>query len=358
MPTIEDMARTAVRWTVLVLLAAASAAGGEVKVLILSSRHLRRATVSAEGRTDTLLCSGDTLYVNGAQHGRYLVSSDGFTLGFDAKSRKYAGSLEAWAQDGELRLVNRVPEEAYLASVAGAEMVPGAGLEALKAQAVLCRTLLYRGARHPGKPWEFCDLTHCQSYRGAETATPAARRAVRETAGLVLVYQGELCMVYYHSTSGGRTADATSIWPDVSAPYLRSVPDEACSASPHYRWECVLRASDIARALDMPHVSKVMILDRKPDGRTGRIALKGSETRVYEGWNFRMLVCQALGWNTLKSSWFSVEQDAGAFVFKGRGLGHGVGLSQWGAAGMAQQGADFRTILAHYFPGAEVSRWR
>jgi len=328
-----------------------------VNVNILSSYHPSQVAVIVGDRKGKLTAKGNTIYVNSKSIERYGCSADSFTLKWQDKTRSYAGSLEVWAEDGELILVNKVEEDAYLASVVGAEMVPGAELEALKAQAVLCRTFIYTGCRHQDEPWDLCDLTHCQSYRGLETVTAATGKAVAETEGMFLTYHGEPCKIYYHSTSGGRTADARSIWPDEYAPYLRSVPDPYCSASPHYSWRCTLTSSQIAQASDITHVSDIEVVESAPDNRVIEIRVRGSESVIYLGWQFRMIMTRKLGWGTLKSSWFEVRKDGESFIFTGHGLGHGVGLSQWGAVGMAEQGADFRKILAHYYPGTEVKRW-
>lgn len=311
-----------------------------------------------EGGKNNLVVSGEQVLVNGNERQRWSVTSDSFTLRWGETSRIYRGSLEVWAEKGELILVNRIDEDSYLASVTGAEMVPHAGLEALKAQAVLARTFMHQALRHQDEPWEFCDLTHCQSYKGLESETPDTRRAVEETDGLVLTYEGELCEVYYHSTCGGRTANARSIWPDVSASYLVSVPCDYCHNSPHYRWQCRLSPVDVARALEMPHVSDLEVAQRAPDGRVTEVRMTGSTSIIYPGWNFRMFLAHFAGWGTLESSWFQIQREGGDFIFSGRGLGHGVGLCQWGARGMAEQGKDFREILSHYFPGTEVTKWR
>jgi len=341
-------------------------AANPVKVNILSSYHLQEIRVEEgiagdrkEGK-DALKVKGSQLYVNGNKRDVYVSKKGGFSVDWQAKSRSYEGSLRVWAQGSELILVNTVDEDDYVASVTGAEMVPGAGIEALAAQAVLCRTFIYTASRHEGKEgeWDFCDLTHCQSYRGLETVTEASRRAVEKTEGMLLAYHGEPCKIFYHSTSGGRTADAASIWPDEAQAYLVPVPDPCCAASPHYRWEFVASPADIARALDFPSIADVRVIENHPDGRVDKVGVKYlGESLLYDGWNFRMLVCQELGWNTLKSSWFEITRDGAAYVFRGKGLGHGVGLSQWGAAGMAEQGAGFDKILAHYYPGTEVKKW-
>jgi len=330
-----------------------------VSVNILSSHHLVDASVICSGKTDLLSARGNSLMVNGTESAEYKSEGDGFLVRWDRTSREYPGTLKVTAGNGELVLVNTVELSSYLASVVGAEMVPGAALEALKAQAVLARTFVKTASRHQNRAWDFCDLTHCQSYKGLESTTPATLRAVDETSGLCLLYEGQPCDVYYHSTSGGKTANVASIWPGENHDYLVSVPDPCSRISPHHRWSFVASAGEIARALDFTNISDIQVVEHAQDERVKLVALKvGEEGFLMEGWEFRMQVCQALGWNTLKSSWFEVQRDAGAFVFTGYGLGHGVGLSQWGAKGMADEGRTYLEILSHYYPGAEVGIWQ
>lgn len=328
-----------------------------VSVNILSSYHLKEIAVICEDKQTNLSASGVVLYVNGNAKQRWRSGSDSFTVQWNGRSRGYRGLLEVWVDAGELVLVNRVDEDSYLASVTGAEMVPRAGTEALKAQAVLSRTFIYKALRHQQELWDFCDLTHCQSYKGLESETPETRRAVLETEGLVMTCEGELCEVYYHSTCGGRTADARSIWPDVSTPYLVSVLCDFCKNSPHYRWQYRLSADDLERALEVSHASDIDVTERAPDGRVLEVRVTGSASILYPGWNFRMFIARFAGWATLKSSCFQVRREGTDFVFSGSGLGHGVGLCQWGAKGMAEQGKDFREILGYYFPGTGVTKW-
>jgi stage II sporulation protein D len=335
------------------------AAASDLDVNILSSYHPKEVIVSSQGHIDTVGMKGSKLKVNRKFKDSYQSFGSQFSLEFENFTRSYSGSVEIVPGGNELILVNTVGEDQYVASVVGAEMVPGAALEALKAQAILCRTFIYTCMRHYDDPWDLCDLTHCQSYRGMETVTGATNQAVAETEGMFLTYHGEPCRIYYHSTSGGMTADATSIWPDEYGPYLKSVPDPYCSASPHFRWTYTVSADELARGMNYPNIRDIQVIERTEDGRVRLIAVKvNEEGLLYDGWDFRMEVCQGLGWNTLKSSWFDVSRDADAYVFTGKGLGHGVGLSQWGAKKLAEEKKDFRQILEYYYPGTEITVWR
>lgn len=328
-----------------------------VSVNILSSHHPVKANVVSLKGSTNLEVRGNTLFVNGTKSAKWILDVDSFTIQWGERSRKYPGLLEAKAENGELVLVNKVDEDSYLSSVVGAEMVPKAGIEALKAQAVLCRTFVKTSTRHHNDDWDFCDLTHCQSYLGLESTTQLTTKAVEETRGLVLTYEGNPCEIFYHSSCGGKTADARSIWPDEGASYLVSVRDDYCKNSPDLCWEYRVPADLVASALGLPHVSSLEIVSLAPDTRVLTIRVRGSSSMVFSGWDFRDLLAKSLGWGTLKSSWFDVKKEGGEFVFKGHGLGHGVGLCQWGAAAMAAHGKSYREILSSYYKGTQVSEW-
>ncbi len=328
-----------------------------VSVHILSSHHPVKANVVSRKGSVSLEAKTNTLFVNGIKSIEWVLDVDSFTIQCGEMNRRYPGSLKVKAENGELVFVNKLDEDSYLSSVVGAEMVPRAGLEALKAQAVLCRTFTHTASRHQNDDWDFCDLTHCQSYLGLESTTPLTIKAVGETRGLVLTYDGNPCEIFYHSSCGGKTADARSIWPDERASYLVSVNDDYCKNSPDLCWEYCVSADFVASALGLPHVSSIEIVSLAPDSRVQQIRVRGSSSMIFSGWDFRDLLAKSLGWGTLKSSWFDVKKDGEDFVFKGHGLGHGVGLCQWGAAAMAAHGKNYREILSYYYKGTQVSEW-
>lgn len=329
-----------------------------LSVDILSSEHPREITVISQGKETSIKADGESMVVDGVTRTKWQCSKDSFTLIWGDKRRAYKGTLEVTSDKGELVLVNDVDEDSYLSSVVGAEMLPGTPLEALKAQAVLCRTFIHTATRHGEEQWDFCDLTHCQSYKGLESATALTSKAVSETRGLILAYQDKPCQVFYHSTCGGKTADARSIWPDQGAPYLVSVTDEYCRPSPHSQWQYKVSLENVAKVLGLSGVSDVEVTGVSPDSRVREIRVVGSATVLYNGWDFRDIIAKQEGWGTIKSSWFEIQRGGPNLLFKGRGLGHGVGLCQWGAKGMAEKGKSFNEILSHYFPGTEVEEWR
>lgn len=261
--------------------------------------------------------------------------------------------------------------EEYVYGVLAAEGSVEDEPEALKALAVVARTYALRNLRrHARDRFDLCDSTHCQRYQ--RVREPGARpefyalvgRVVRETAGEVLRDgAGRVAEGYFSASCGGATADIRTLWGAREAPpQLRGARDEACAADPR-AWTDEIEAADLARALRADarsdvgaHLSAVRVLRRDAGGRAELVELEGERRRVLRGWDFKIIVGRTLGWNVLKSSRFEVGREGRRFVFRGRGFGHGLGLCQAGAHGLAARGAGYRQILSRYLPGVEVAR--
>lgn len=262
-----------------------------------------------------------------------------------------------------------LPIEDYVFGVVAAEGSVESQPEALKALAVVARTYALRNLRrHARDHFDLCDTTHCQRYVPVrdESARPEfyalARRAVRETAGEVLRDQrGRTAEVYFSAACGGQTADASKLWGGADSPaYLRGVRDESCDALAE-TWTDVIRPQQLLRALRADERSDVgarldavRVIKRDHTGRAEVVSLEGERRRLVRGWDFKIIVGRTLGWNVLKSSRFEVARAGGAFVFRGSGFGHGLGLCQTGAHASASRGAGYRQILARYFPTTTV----
>lgn len=263
-----------------------------------------------------------------------------------------------------------LPPEEYVLGVVAAEGSVEGELEALKALAVAARTYAVKNLRrHADEGYDFCDLTHCQRYllTAADERSHARfknlfRRAVTETAGETLRDEGgRVADAYFHAACGGATADVETLWGVKDAPgHLRGVADEYCAAAPH-TWVNVIPAAKLAKALRNDSASdvgerleNVAVTGRDRTGRVEFVVLEGDGSRTLRGWDFKMIVGRALGWNVLKSSRFEVARSGTDFVFRGSGFGHGLGLCQEGAHEMARRGFSYRRILEHYFPGTKV----
>ncbi len=278
-----------------------------------------------------------------------------------AVPRRYSGAIKVYVTGKELCLINIAPVEDYLAGVLAAEM-PKAGTAALQAQAVVARTYMIKNwRRHQKDNYQFCDLTHCQVYKGNENCTDQVKQAITNTTDEILVYQQESIEAYYSSTCGGRTADDNGVWANQKdQPYLTSRADSNfCANSPHYRWRAKISADSLhqiwQRRLGEP-INAITISKKGSDGRVRELALMGHSLHLITGEDFRAVICRVLGWNTLKSTAFDLRIEKNVYIFTGRGLGHGLGLCQFGAMEMARRGFSYREILRHYFPGVELRR--
>ncbi len=261
--------------------------------------------------------------------------------------------------------------EDYVGGVLAAEASVEDEFEGLKAQAVVSRTYALKNlGRHSADGYDLCSTTHCQRYTAVASlsCSPPSHNlfpsAVLETEGQVLLdedrHPGN---VYFHAACGGMTADMEGLWGVPAPSFLHAIRDDYCAAVPGRFWtesivglrlrEALSRdsRSDVGARLD-----DVIVTQRDASGRAMWIALEGERRRFVRGWDFKLIVGRGLGWNFLKSSRFEVRRAGDAFLFRGSGFGHGLGLCQQGAHVMARRGASFQMILEHYFPGAEIGR--
>ncbi|MDY6786039.1 MAG: SpoIID/LytB domain-containing protein [Cyanobacteriota bacterium] len=264
--------------------------------------------------------------------------------------RWYRGDVRLVPQSGGLAAINHVDLEEYLYSVVGAEAIASWPLEALKAQAVAARSYaLYKRAESPNDLYDVGTTTATQVYKGLESEASSTVQAVRETAGEVVVYGGQVALTAYHSSSGGHTENVEDVWSS-PLPYLRGVPDYDQNA-PVYQWSLFFSTADLSRRLGGVGTIRQMTPERTtPRGRVVAMAVvgDGGTTRVTGA-----QVQRALG---LRSRLFSVTATGSGFQVQGRGFGHGVGMSQWGAKAMADRGLSYRQILGHYYQNAGLSR--
>jgi stage II sporulation protein D len=265
---------------------------------------------------------------------------------------------------GSLRAVVVIDLETYVSGVLAGEAATFTSSAAMEAMAVVSRTwaLASRG-RHRADGYDFCSLTHCQFFRPplAQSGNVAAAHAVERTTGLVLKYQGKIIDAYYSAHCGGRTASAASVWPDRAAPYLASVLDPYCARDGQRSWEQAIPWAAISRVLKEEMDPGLMgpirdlLVDQKDDsGRVRTLRLVSGSSRPIDANAFRYALNRRLGWNTLKSNLYTIHHGESGPIFRGRGLGHGVGLCQAGADHMGQVGIGFERILAHYFPGTSI----
>lgn len=297
---------------------------------------------------ELLLAAGTNgLLVNGENVGPWAEFAGG---SFGLNGRSYRGSLLGVWQNGKLLLINRVGLEDYLKGVVPSEVPASFPFEVLKAQAVLART--YALSRlNPGGLYDLCADQRCQVYAGASAESPRHSQAVEATQGLIVSF-GELPITaVYHADSGGYTAASEEVW-GKALPYLVPRPDPY-SQSPAGSWERVLEPAEVTRVLnsqgfDVGVVAGLEVLSYSESGRPTKLRVTGSAKMLEFAGPQATRLLRALG---LPSTRVRFE---GWRVF-GQGSGHGVGMSQWGAKGFADQGRDFRQILGYYYPGTFLS---
>ena len=261
--------------------------------------------------------------------------------------------------------ISLMPLEEFLVGVVAAEMPASFEEEALKAQAIAARTYIMNCAGLPmGKGMRHenalvcCSAAHCQGYLdlaqmqakwGADTELYLGkiRRAVADTAGLVLTYDGKLIDALYHSTCGGQTERAADYW-TANEPWLQSVPCLWDADSPRYRNSTVMTLAKVAETLGVnsDDLSGMTLSGLTAGGRARSLVIGKTTFSCKE-------VRERLGLFSANFTWEISGQNITWFC---SGSGHGVGLCQYGANGMAKQGYSAAQILTHYYTGVKIER--
>ena len=341
------------------------------------------------------------------------VEPSELTDAITVNGRSYRGRLRVDFTGDQPLIVNEVALSEYLASVVGSEMPSSWELEALKAQAVAARNYVLKRIE-PNSTYDICDSQNCQAYLGMDAETPTTIRAVEETRGLVATYLGEMITAYYSANAGDATVSSGDVW-GMPIPYLNSVASphdaEALSVawgSSGYRWRRIIPVQSLAgiqtgeggvlgtltdvRVLRTSRIGRP--LDVRLEGEQGTLVLSGDRIRTVLNIpsafaEFELAPTKSLvllnpsprrvasllrqGYvlesrrRSLAFDWAppDIRLDRGSLsiiefflparvVVYGRGFGHGVGMSQWGAQGLALEGHSFIEILSHYYQGIEV----
>ncbi len=331
-----------------------------------------------------------------------LAGSGGSQLQTRRETRRYRGSVYITVgSDGKLTAVNSVPADTLLAGLVPSEIYADAHEEALAAQAIAARTDLLQkiGTRHLTDPYMLCSNQHCQVYSGAGHEHPRTTRAVRATRGQVLLGEnGGLADARYSAACGGHGEHGHFIWPGSADAALRgrldmpagsrearafrsgvsannleaflNLPANAgyCGRTRYspdrYRWRKRVDAATLTRAIadydpsaKIGRVLALQPLSRGVSGRIGSLRIRGERGVLQVDGDLR--IRRLLG--GLRSTLFAIDvigprTAPTAFVFRGAGFGHGVGMCQLGAIGMAEAGKRVQTILNHYYPGSRIRR--
>lgn len=333
------------------------------RVVVMSDRPIE---VRAPGGLTTVLppgaheiapgASGILLGDAGEVSGPLRLASSGGARLFVA-IRPYRGLIELRrTAAGGLTVINELDLEEYLYGVLKLEVDPRWPAEALKAQAVAARTLaVYSLGRFRAEGYDVRATTDSQAYGGISAEDPRATAAVDATRGEILTFQGRPIFAAYHSDSGGHTESSEHVWGG-RYPYLVGVPDPlTASASWTVRIDLPGLADRLRRAgKTVGGITAVEISELTPSGRAGAVRIVSSSgTITLRATELRTI----LGVGVLKSTMFTVRPVGGdppVLEFSGRGSGHGVGLSQWGARGQAMQGRSYADILHSYYSGVMI----
>lgn len=263
--------------------------------------------------------------------------------------------------------------EEYIKGVVACEMPGEFEDEALKAQAIAARTYaisrmqMFEDNGHPDhSEAPLCNDIHCQVYKSFNDIKnikstewvmkywKKISNAVEATQGMVMTYENELVsQPLFHSTSGGKTENSEDVF-TASVPYLRSVESPYEKEAPHYTDSTTISVNDFKTKILSKYNNLVVnlndidnsvkILERSSGGRVSKIKIGNL---IVSGRDVR----ETLG---LRSANFTIQSNGNVITFNTIGYGHGVGMSQWGANGMAKNGSDYKEILQHYYQGVDI----
>jgi len=330
---------------------------------------------------------------------------------------RYRDFITFIVNDKEALIINHIDIENYLYGVVPKEIPASSSIEALKAQAVVARSFaLLNLNKHQSSGFDLCQTTHCQVYGGYEWENHVTNSAIDLTFGEYVGYNGKVVDTPYHSNSGGVTENSANVWGG-TVPYLNSVKDVFSLDSPFSNWNFSLPIIEVQNKLiqngiDLGELVDIIVNERYPSNRVKSVNLIGSkDEKTILGTQLRTI----LGTNILKSTSFTVDMDGssessnvyiisgdnrkpiainmksvyilsgdnniaatrntvtraiskdrlspigGTFtenpsniVFEGKGYGHGVGMSQYGAMEMAKLGYNYEEIIKHYYNGVEI----
>ena len=289
----------------------------------------------------------------------------------------YNGEFIVTVNGNKLNAINVIDIEDYLRGVVPYEIgkLDESKFEALKAQAVAARTYAYKhyGSR-VAQGFDVYADTRDQVYKGLHSATALTDKAVRETEGVVMTYNGEFITAYYHSTCGGETEGVVT-WGRPDHPYLKNKPDLRpdgtpwCRESNYTEWTREFTEDELrdlfqinakeakANVPSFSSIKSIHIQDTLKSGRIHTLVIEtnnGSFTAKADKirWLFKR------GGTILPSSFFRIHKNGNEWILKGKGFGHGVGLCQMGARARAQAGQSYIQILTHYYPGITLEKFK
>jgi SpoIID/LytB domain protein len=307
----------------------------------------------------------------------------------------YRGTFQLFLNPkGTITVVNEMSLNEYVAGVVPYEVPSSFPMEALKTQAIVARTYTLKHVkRHEAEGFDLCATQHCQVYGGIENETDGTDQAVEETIHKMVFYGNSLADTLYHSTCGGLTANVENIWQTPPVDYLKSAtgqinpvsstflseetfktfidnPTECfCQESKMFRWERSYKKQELQELISqglpvvlnkqvkLGELIDLSVEERSPEGRVKTLLIKGSEGEYrVEKDKIRWLTSKGkISKDALPSTLFYISKtEENTFHFKGGGWGHGIGLCQFCAKGMANHGMTAVEIIKHFYPGCTL----
>ncbi|AOT72814.1 SpoIID/LytB domain-containing protein [Geosporobacter ferrireducens] len=331
-----------------------------------------------------------------------IVRLDGKTFRGSIIIKRLSGS--------DLTVINNLGLEEYLYGVVPREVSGSWPIEAQKAQAVAARNYTVNRINVHGQyGFDLCAGTHCQVYGGYSIEHPTSTKAVNDTKGKLITFNGKPIEAYYHSNSGGRTEDSENIWTNPIA-YIRGIEDPFSIGAPNDSWTYTMSKKQVqdilvAAGLDVGGLLDMRVTEYSRNGRAIKLEINGtSGKKILEKDKIRAI----FGYNNIKSTYFTINAGGGEtyiladlslppqkvniknsylmtgeglkesstlqtpYIFDGseyktaqsgisddimitgKGWGHGLGMSQYGAKKMAEEGYTYEQILTYYYTGVKV----
>jgi stage II sporulation protein D len=270
-----------------------------------------------------------------------------------------AGKWMITSQHDGLRVLLTLPSEAYVLAALSGEAAPDEPVASLKAMAISMRTFALENAnRHRTQGFGLCDSTHCQALRLGKPR-PEVESAVRETAGETLWSGDQRAHIYYTQHCGGKSESAAAVWPDEQASYLAgNRADPYCLRRSAAEWHAAIPLAQLddifhAQRWHTPSpITDIRVVRRSAEGRAELLEVTGRGAPAQlSASSFRFAVDRQLGWNQVRSDWYTTTVSSVVVEIRGKGYGHGAGLCQAGAYEMAVEGKTEAEILNFYYPG-------
>jgi stage II sporulation protein D (peptidoglycan lytic transglycosylase) len=268
---------------------------------------------------------------------------------------KYRGSIEIVLTGKGLDIINRVESEDYLKGVLPKEVNPLWPFEAIKAQAIASRSFaVSRVLRNSHKAYDLTDDTYSQVYGGQSAEKWRTNRAVNLTKGKVLTSNDDIIAGYFYSCCGGYTQDISKVWGP--SQYVSGVVKcPWCKWSPHFRWQRRMSIKDIKKRFNKSGYNAKEIRDIRPGLRDDSGRLEYVSVKTENGW-VDVTGTEFASIMGLKSTNMRIGRYPLFYRFSGYGWGHGVGMCQWGAFGLAFRRWPAEKILEYYYPGTKIKQ--